>query len=269
MSAFNYSGLGEENVSYFVNFLKSKNDGSSTLKVKQQTAYTNYTLYFNPANADKIDEIVFHIAKADVADSGAVSAMNGKEVTAQLQNLKESGMVTNVAELEKSLALLGYDGYEVLAVYDMSEKNSTSSSSTNGLYNITIPLNQLEKGTDLSDYQVVYYDDNNVPYVMETTYVEGEGIVFTTGHFSKYAIIYKPSTGGSTTIGDVDGDGSVDSTDALQLKRNLAGWKGYPIMRKNADVNENGSIGIDDVTILERYIIGWDDYKTLPYKSDN
>lgn len=296
MAGFKCSEIGDETVSDFVEFVKSekekaKNGEGTITAVALKAAYTDYTLYFDTENADSLDEIVFHVAKADVADSSAVSAMNGKEVTAQLQSLKDTGMVNNIDTLEESLTLLGYDGYKILTVYDLSEECSTGSDgansssgdggtssnvqATDGLYNVTIPLNQLEKGSTLSDYQVVYYDDSvhtddegneyvdNTPYVMETTYVEGEGIVFTTGHFSKYAIIYKPSTTDTKTdsgddlqnlTGDANGDNSVDMLDVLWMNRNLTGWKNYALKRSPADVNYDGYINRADIQLLEQIL---------------
>ena len=86
-----------------------------------------------------------------------------------------------------------------------------------GLYNITIPASDLD-GVDPKTCTVVYYGEDNVPMEMETTYTTDEngnatGIVFTTGHFSNYAIMVKEakksnhsggSGGGSSAVSELE-----------------------------------------------------------------
>ena len=69
-------------------------------------------------------------------------------------------------------------------------------------------------------------------------------------------------------IGDVNGDGSVDTLDRLTLSRYLANWDGYTIDQINtagADVNCDGSIDTLDRLTLSRYLANWDGYETLPH----
>lgn len=71
-------------------------------------------------------------------------------------------------------------------------------------------------------------------------------------------------------IGDVNGDGSVDTLDRLTLSRYLANWDGYTIDQINtagADVNCDGSIDTLDRLTLSRYLANWDGYETLPHLS--
>ncbi|MGN0713646.1 MAG: hypothetical protein ACI4LJ_07670, partial [Anaerovoracaceae bacterium] len=176
---YRFESVNDECISDFVNFLV---EGQH--KATMKAAYTNYTVLFNPDLDDAVNEIVFHIKKADISDTENVAAID-KSIRCQIQPLTDAGIV----KIEESLNALGYEGYEVLKAYDLSADEN----SDNGLYNITIPVSELAEGTNLEDYRVVYIDENNIPYEMETTYVDGEGIVFTTGHFSTYVVIYKPN----------------------------------------------------------------------------
>ena len=67
-------------------------------------------------------------------------------------------------------------------------------------------------------------------------------------------------------VGDLSGDGKIDSSDAFYLRRAFAGWDGYELNFSAADVNADGKLSADDIMILERYIAGWSSYKTLPVR---
>lgn len=68
-------------------------------------------------------------------------------------------------------------------------------------------------------------------------------------------------------IGDVDGNGVVDSKDRVILTRYIAKWKDCAkINETTADVNADGKINSKDRIILARYIAKWSGYQTLPHK---
>lgn len=67
-------------------------------------------------------------------------------------------------------------------------------------------------------------------------------------------------------VGDLSGDGKIDSSDAFYLRRAFAGWDGYELNFSAADINADGKLSADDIMILERYIAGWSSYKTLPVR---
>ena len=67
-------------------------------------------------------------------------------------------------------------------------------------------------------------------------------------------------------LGDVNGDGSVDTLDRLTLSRYLANWEGYTLDQINlsgADVNSDGSIDTLDRLILSRHLANWSGYEDL------
>lgn len=69
-------------------------------------------------------------------------------------------------------------------------------------------------------------------------------------------------------IGDVNGDGDIDSLDSLTLSRYFANWPDYSadkIDMDAADVNCDGVVNQLDRVILSRHLANWSGYETLPY----
>lgn len=66
-------------------------------------------------------------------------------------------------------------------------------------------------------------------------------------------------------VGDLSGDGEIELSDVLYLRRALAGWDGYELNFSAADINADGKLSADDVMTLERHIAGWKGYENLPH----
>jgi len=62
---------------------------------------------------------------------------------------------------------------------------------------------------------------------------------------------------------DCNGDGKVNSTDAVALKRYIL-RSGISINTDNADVNADGRVNSTDLAILKRYILK--EIDVLPHK---
>lgn len=62
----------------------------------------------------------------------------------------------------------------------------------------------------------------------------------------------------SVKYGDVNGDGKIDSSDAVLLKKRLAQMTGLNINEKACDVNANGTIDVQDAVILLQHLAGID-----------
>ena len=64
-------------------------------------------------------------------------------------------------------------------------------------------------------------------------------------------------------LGDVNGDGIVDTTDITVLSRYVAEWPGYttlPVPLDTADLNHDGSVDTTDITYLCRHVAEWPGY---------
>lgn len=183
ISGLNISKL-EESVTAFKNFL-DKNGYTA----KRISAFVDYTVLFDQSQSTKQHSIVFHVSKPDQISEG-VSVHGNDSITVDTSDVTGS-FKTEAAE--SNLAQLQGDGLTIEKVYDINAtKDNQDITNTDGLVNITVSANELSGNPE--DYTVVYFTDEGVPMEMPTTYVEGQGIVFTTGHFSKYAVVKKAGT---------------------------------------------------------------------------
>ena len=60
----------------------------------------------------------------------------------------------------------------------------------------------------------------------------------------------------AVSAGDLNGDGQVNSTDVILLRRYIAGGYGVSIDEDAADVNADGMLNSTDVILIRRYIAG-------------
>ena len=68
--------------------------------------------------------------------------------------------------------------------------------------------------------------------------------------------------GKSILIGDVNMDGTVDTSDAMLLTRYVNAWEDITVNLKAADLNQDGEIDTEDAMILTRYVNGWEGYNS-------
>ncbi len=67
-------------------------------------------------------------------------------------------------------------------------------------------------------------------------------------------------------LGDINGDGVIDSLDYLVFAKALGGVDGYMnrVVKANADLNSDDTVSAKDSIILARHLAGWRGYETLP-----
>lgn len=69
--------------------------------------------------------------------------------------------------------------------------------------------------------------------------------------------LFKTEDGMAALIGDVNGDGTINTRDVGLLQRYLSGWD-VIILTEVADVNGDGKVNVQDIAVLQRYLCGWD-----------
>lgn len=99
--------------------------------------------------------------------------------------------------------------------------------------------------------KVYHYTSDGSLTDMEAEYVDGY-MVFQTDHFSVYIVADIPAS----TSGDVNGDGTVNTKDAVLLAQYLSNWA-VTVDNNAADCNKDGSVTIKDMVLLAQYLAGW------------
>ena len=87
--------------------------------------------------------------------------------------------------------------------------------------------------------------------------IVGNNIMFTTDHFSCWALVNENTFEGDNLLGDVNGDGAVDAGDAVIISRYDAGFITLTAEQLEAgDVNGDGAVDAGDAVIISRYDAG-------------
>ena len=126
-----------------------------------------------------------------------------------------------------------------------------------GTVQVSIPCPEGYDGAECKIYRV---EENGSLTNMNAT-CSANVLSFQTNHFSTYLITETElRTESAFTYGDVNGDGEVDSKDAVLLKKYLAGFEDAieRLDQNAADVNGDGSITSADAVRLLKALAGYD-----------
>lgn len=123
-----------------------------------------------------------------------------------------------------------------------------------GTVTVKIPVPQGYKGERCKVY---YVKSNGYMENMHAEYVDND-LVFRTDHFSIYLITETELKEQSIIYGDINGDGDVNSKDAVVLKKHLAGYEGLTFDSEAADMNRDNKVDSKDAVRLLRYLAGYD-----------
>lgn len=145
---------------------------------------------------------------------------------------------------------------ELTSPYVLSWMNDTATENFDYNGAIVTLTFEIAEGAELGDYAInLSYDYDN--YDIWNVNVERVKFVAVDGVISVI----------DTIIGDVNGDGSVNTLDRMTLARHLANWEGYAsedIDMVAADVNGDGIVNTLDRMALARHLSNWSGYETLP-----
>ena len=209
-------GAGSNDQHFVASFLKEQ----SQYSLKYLGALTEYLVFYeNYYNYEGTIEIVFDVQKLPTASevSKEVEDFDGKICIIPESNQGGHKYVVS-SEVLQDYVLTGEDGlnaklqkeyhdnYSVEKVFEITATaDGEPVSELNKYITITIPKSMF-KGNP-KHYKVMNIDDNGNMVEMETTYeINGDYIVFKTGHLSKYAIITDEDlTGGDNTGGGASG----------------------------------------------------------------
>ena len=197
--------------------------------------------------ADKLSDKESIDIKTPVADITFDNTAAGKIVDA-LRNGDVTFAISDItdeadAETRKTIKISLSD----------SEGNNiipASSSESNGYVLISVAF---KTGLTKEDIKVFYKGENGLEEMEIISYDSNTGIVtFKTNHFSEYEFWDM-----TVTLGDISGDGNIDTMDLTLLRKYLAGYTITGSLNA-ADLNGDGKVDTIDLTLLRKYLAGYD-----------
>lgn len=90
--------------------------------------------------------------------------------------------------------------------------------------------------------------------------VQGDYLVFEANYFSLYVVVNHDIKENILNIvyGDVNSDGTVNSADAVLIKRHFAGYKDLGNNEDACDVNLDGMVTSSDTVLVLKKLAGYD-----------
>ena len=194
---------------------------------------TNADIHYN-SNGPEPAEVVITDKNTDIS----VTIKNEAELSVE--------KLTDNESISKANAVLD-SGEKLDSLFDISLTKDGTAVQPDGTATVKIP-------TDNENAKVYRIEDNGTKTDMNAVYSDGY-MVFTTEHFSLYALVVPKDT--VVIIGDVDGNGTIDVSDATAIQKMVAGSITFtPDQMSVADVNNDGEVSVIDVTLIQKYAAG-------------
>ncbi len=137
--------------------------------------------------------------------------------------------------------------------YDITLTLNGENVQPNGEVTVKIPVPEAFAGKKCRVYYIEVKDGAENPIDMNAV-IEDRFLVFTAEHFSEYVVAYDDNP--PIILGDVDGSGTINDRDSIQLDRYLAEWDNE-IDIAAADFNTDGKVNDRDSIALARTLAGW------------
>lgn len=148
-------------------------------------------------------------------------------------------------EYETTKNLIDENNFKLYNIY-MAENGSVEQ--PDSTVTVSIPLPEGYDSTRCSIYRI---EENNNKINMNAYYENGY-MIFTTDHFSLYAVVDENM---QLLTGDVNGDGVISIADATTLQKYLANIVDFDYEQLAvADTNGDGSVSIADATQIQKYL---------------
>jgi len=217
-----------QNVQLPVESLGSVAEAEKSLTVETNTA----TVTLNPEAL---------VSVVEQAGTNATIELNVEEVEKDTLNESQQNALEN--ETKEVAAVISA---EILC------NGETISDFKGGIVTVQIPFTPAE-GMTGEDYVVAYIADDGTIEYLTTTYVDG-CLVVDLEHFSEYVILGEAKQ--NVLIGDVDGNGRVNSRDAVAILRHIIMLANDKFDAVAADMNGNSRVDSRDAVQILRKLIG-------------
>ncbi len=173
--------------------LKSEMDQYEGGRAELLASAIQYSIEIADTKAVNAVEIV--TAKAAVTDSITATDKEGENFEV---NTSEENSADKTEDRNTALANLYSESKEVFKAYEI-----TAEGDLNGIVDVVIPVE------NASNYQMVWFYDDNTPVPVVATYTEdNDAVLFPAGHFSLYALVKDADTSSDDEPGEGTGDGN-------------------------------------------------------------
>ena len=187
-------------------------------------------------------------------DDSSIGGDNEEKISLESRQLTESDKEYSKIDFTGKIEDSDVKPEDVKSVtYEISLKNESGQTvQPSEKVTVKIPVPDGYMGENCK----VYYVNEKGKFTNMNAVCQNEFLIFETGHFSTYLVTETNiKTVSEITYGDANGDGKIDSRDAVVIKKYVAGFTGFTIDLEASDVNADGKVDTRDaVKILKKIV---------------
>ena len=190
-------------------------------------------------------------------DDSSIGGDNEEKISLESRQLTESDKEYSKIDFTGKIEDSDVKPEDVKSVtYEISLKNESGQTvQPSEKVTVKIPVPDGYMGENCK----VYYVNEKGKFTNMNAVCQNEFLIFETGHFSTYLVTETNiKTVSEITYGDANGDGKIDSRDAVVIKKYVAGFTGFTIDLEASDVNADGKVDTRDAVKILKKIAGFD-----------
>ena len=190
-------------------------------------------------------------------DDSSIGGDNEEKISLESRQLTESDKEYSKIDFTGKIEDSDVKPEDVKSVtYEISLKNESGQTvQPSEKVTVKIPVPDGYMGENCK----VYYVNEKGKFTNMNAVCQNGFLIFETGHFSTYLVTETNiKTVSEITYGDANGDGKIDSRDAVVIKKYVAGFTGFTIDLEASDVNADGKVDTRDAVKILKKIVGFD-----------
>ena len=219
----------------------------------QEYAEANGIRFIELNEKENTDGIKIEYSK----DDSSIGGDNEEKISLESRQLTESDEEYSKIDFTGKIEDSDVKSEDVKSVtYEISLKNESGQTvQPSEKVTVKIPVPDGYMGENCK----VYYVNEKGKFTNMNAVCQNGFLIFETGHFSTYLVTETNiKTVSEITYGDANGDGKIDSRDAVVIKKYVAGFTGFTIDLDAADVNADGKVDTRDAVKILKKIAGFD-----------
>ena len=219
----------------------------------QEYAEANEIRFIELNEKETTDGIKIEYSK----DDSSIGGDNEEKVSLESRQLTEADSEYSKIDFTGKIEDTDVKPEDVKSVtYEISLKNESGQTvQPSEKVTVKIPVPDGYMGENCK----VYYVNEKGKFTNMNAVCQNGFLIFETGHFSTYLVTETNiKTVSEITYGDANGDGKIDSRDAVVIKKYVAGFAGFTIDLDAADVNADGKVDTRDAVKILKKIAGFD-----------